>query len=65
MEPFEEDERREATWDRDLSRYPRCSRCGEPITDRKLVYIPEHDEFYCMDCIDSMTEFNEEAEVEE
>lgn len=35
------------------------------IVDNKLVYIPAHDEFYCLDCIDSMTEFNEEAEVEE
>lgn len=44
---------------------PKCARCGYPITDSKLVYIPAHDEFYCLDCIDSMTEFNEEAEVEE
>lgn len=44
---------------------PKCARCGCPITDSKLVYIPAHDEFYCLDCIDSMTEFNEEAEVEE
>ena len=65
MEPFEESERREAAWDGVLSRLPKCARCGEPITDRKLVYIPAHDEFYCLDCIDSMTEFNEEAEVEE
>lgn len=44
---------------------PKCARCGHPITDSKLVYIPAHDEFYCLGCIDSMTEFNEEAEVEE
>lgn len=44
---------------------PKCARCGYPITGSKLVYIPAHDEFYCLDCIDSMTEFNEEAEVEE
>ena len=44
---------------------PKSARCGYPITDSKLVYIQAHDEFYCLDCIDSMTEFNEEAEVEE
>ena len=65
MEPFEEAERREAAWDRDLSRLPKCARCGEPIMDAKLVYLPDHDEFYCLSCIEALTEFNDAAEVEE
>lgn len=64
MEPWLLAERREARAEREVSRFPRCERCGDAITDRKLVYIPNHDEYYCLDCIDSMTEFNEAAEVE-
>lgn len=65
MEPWLLAERLEARAEREVSRFPRCARCGEPITEAKLVYIQEHDEFYCLECIDSMTEFNEGAEVEE
>ena len=55
---------REARWDAYLSRLPRCSRCGEPILSEKLLYIPDHDEFYCPRCVDAMTEFNQNLEVE-
>lgn len=65
MEPYLLEEQRAAENDRRAARFPRCARCGEPITEPKLVYIQEHDEFYCLECIDSMTEFNEGAEVEE
>ena len=65
MEPWLLEQRREARRERDEARFPRCARCGEPITDSMLVYIQEHDEFYCMDCIDAMTDFNQAAEVEE
>lgn len=61
---FMREDSRQAEWDRFLSDCPVCARCGEHITDRKLVYIPTHDEFFCLDCIDSMTEFNEAAEVD-
>ena len=50
--------------DRWAASYPRCECCGRPITDSMLVYIPDHDEHYCLDCIEAMTEFNEAAEVE-
>lgn len=36
---------------------------GWPIRGPRLVHIPEHEEDYCLDCIEAMTEFNEEAEV--
>ena len=46
-------------------RYSRSvARCGYPITGSKLVYIPAHDEFYCLDCVGAMTEINEAAEVD-
>nr|DAZ77201.1 MAG TPA: hypothetical protein [Caudoviricetes sp.] len=64
-EPWRQAEQLAAEADRREAVLPKCARCGYPITDSKLVYIPAHDEFYCLDCIDSMTEFNEEAEVEE
>ena len=64
-EPWRQAEQQAAEADRREAAFPKCARCGNPITDSKLVYIPEHDEFYCLSCIDSMTEFNEEAEVEE
>ena len=64
MEPWRQAEQLAADADFRESVLPKCARCGRPITDSKLVYIPAHDEFYCLDCIDSMTEFNEEAEVE-
>lgn len=47
------------------SRLPVCARCGWPIRGPRLVHIPEHEEDYCLDCIEAMTEFNEAAEVEE
>jgi hypothetical protein len=65
MEPWRQAEQLAADADSREAVLPKCARCGCPITDSKLVYIPAHDEFYCLDCIDSMTEFNEEAEVEE
>lgn len=65
MEPYLLEEQRAAENDRRATRFPKCSRCGEPITGAKLVYIQEHDEFYCLECIESMEEFNQAAEVEE
>lgn len=65
MEPWFLAERREARAEREASRFPKCSRCGKPIKEPKLVYIQEHDEFYCPACIESMEEFNPAAEVEE
>lgn len=65
MEPWLLEEQRAAENDRRAARFPRCARCGEPITGSKLVYIQEHDEFYCLGCIESMEEFNQAAEVEE
>lgn len=56
---------REASWDARLARLPKCSRCGEEITGPQLVYIQAHDEYFCLPCIEAMTEFNEAAEVEE
>lgn len=64
MEPYRLAEQRAAENDTKEARYPRCGRCRYPITDRQLVYIGEHDEYYCLDCIEAMTEFNEAAEVE-
>lgn len=65
MESWRQAEQLAADADFREAALPKCARCGYPITDSKLVYIPAHDEFYCLDCIDSMTEFNKEAEVEE
>nr|DAZ64057.1 MAG TPA: DNA-directed RNA polymerase subunit alpha [Caudoviricetes sp.] len=65
MEPWRQAEQLAADADSREAVLPKCARCGYPITGSKLVYIPAHDEFYCLNCIDSMTEFNEEAEVEE
>jgi hypothetical protein len=63
-DPAQQAADREAKWDRYLASLPRCNRCGKEITGPKLVYIKSHDEYYCLDCIDAMTEFNEAAEVE-
>ena len=65
MEPYRLAERLAYEADRRAARCPKCERCGNPITGSRLVYLPEHDEFYCLDCIDAMTEINEAAEVEE
>lgn len=64
MEPFLLEEQRAAENDRRAAGFPRCSRCGEPITDNQLVYLQAHDEYYCLECIEDMTEINEAAEVE-
>lgn len=63
-DPVFEAEVRETRWDRHLSRLPVCARCGQPIQGAQLVYIRKHEERYCLDCIDAMVEFNEEAEIE-
>ena len=65
MEPWLLEQKRTAKAEQEADRFPRCARCGEPITDSRLVYLPEHDEFYCLSCIDALTDFNEAAEVEE
>lgn len=65
MEPWLLEQQRTARAEQEAARFPRCARCGEPITDSRLVYLPEHDEFYCLSCIDALTDFNEAAEVEE
>lgn len=65
MEPYEEDERREAAWDGVLSRLPKCARCGEPITGLKLVRLDFGEGgCLCLRCVERMVEFNEEAEIE-
>ena len=63
-DPAQQAADREASWDARLARLPKCSRCGEEITGPQLVCIKANDEYYCLDCIDAMTEFNEAAEVE-
>lgn len=65
MEPWLLEQQRTARAEQETARFPRCARCGDPITDSRLVYLPEHDEFYCLSCIDALTDFNEAAEVEE
>ena len=62
--PVKQAEAIEQHWDEHLSKLPICSRCGKHIESPQLVYIPTHNEYYCLDCIEAMTEFNEEAEVE-
>ena len=61
MEPWRQAEQLAADADSREAVLPKCARCGLSITGSKLVYILAHDEFYCLNCIDSMTEFNEEA----
>lgn len=51
MEPWRQAEQLAADADFREAALPKCARCGCPITDSKLVYIPAHDEFYCLDCI--------------
>jgi hypothetical protein len=64
MEPYRLAEQLAYEADRRAAALPKCERCGRAIADSKLLYIPEHDEFYCLDCVDAMTEINEAAEVE-
>lgn len=64
-EAWRQADAREAELERKTELFPCCARCGNPIQDAQLVYIQNHDEFYCLDCIEAMTEFNEAAEVEE
>lgn len=65
MEAWMEAELREKRWDEKTANLPTCARCDLKILDPQLLYIPEHDEYYCMDCVKSMIEINEAAEVEE
>lgn len=53
----------QSEWDGILKALPVCHRCGKLIESPKLVYIKEHDEHYCLSCIEAMTEWNEDAEV--
>lgn len=64
MEPYRSAEQLAYEADRRAARCPKCERCGKAIMDSRLLYIPEHDEFYCLDCVDAMTEINEAAEAE-
>lgn len=64
MEPWRQAEQLAADADFREAVLPKCARCGCPITDSKLVYIPAHDEFYCLNCVGAMTEINEAAEVD-
>lgn len=64
MEPYRIAERLAYEADRRAARYPKCERCGKAIMGSRLLYIAEHDEFYCLSCVDAMTEINEAAEVE-
>lgn len=64
MEPYRLAERLAYEADRRAAELPKCERCGGAIADSKLLYIPEHDEFYCLRCVEAMTEINEAAEVE-
>ena len=64
MEPYRLAEQLAYESDRRAAELPKCERCGRAIADSKLLYIPEHDEFYCLSCVDAMTEINEAAEVE-
>lgn len=64
MEPYRLAERLAYEADRRAAALPKCERCGRAIADSRLLYIPEHDEFYCLSCVDAMTEINEAAEME-
>ena len=64
VDPVAQAEAIERKWDVRVRNLPICDRCGKPIADPMLVHIPYHEEYFCMDCIDAMVEFNEEAEVE-
>lgn len=63
--PYTQAERRESTWDKYMARLPHCSRCGHPIAEPMVLCIEENDrkDYYCPRCIESMTIFNEEAEI--
>lgn len=64
MEPYRLAERLAYEADRRAAALPKCERCGKAIADSKLLYIPEHDEFYCLRCVEAMTEINEASEVD-
>lgn len=62
--PWVEDAEIQADWDARVHRLPKCHRCGRAIQDSRVLYLEEHDEFYCADCVEALTEWNEEAELE-
>lgn len=64
MEPYRLAERLAYEADRRAAALPKCERCGKAIADSRLLYIAEHDEFYCLSCVDAMTDIYEAAEVE-
>lgn len=64
MEPYRLAERLAYEADRRAAALPKCERCGKAIVDSRLLYISEHDEFYCLSCVDAMTDINEAAEVD-
>ena len=62
--PWLEDAEIQADWDARVNRLPHCHRCGRAIPDSRVLYLAEHDEYYCSDCVEAQMEWNEEAELE-
>lgn len=65
MEPWRQAEQLAADADFREAVLPKCSRCGQPIAEPMVLCIETDDrkDYYCPRCIESMTIFNEEAEV--
>lgn len=65
MEPWRQAEQLAADADFREAVLPKCSRCGHPIAEPMVLCIETdaRKDYYCPRCIESMTIFNEEAEV--
>ena len=65
MEPWRQAEQLAADADFREAVLTKCSRCGQPIAEPMVLCIETDDrkDYYCPRCIESMTIFNEEAEV--
>lgn len=65
MEPWRQAEQLAADADFREAVLQKCARCGHPIAEPMVLCIETDDrkDYYCPQCIEDMTIFNEEAEV--
>ena len=62
LEPYEQEERRQAEWDRLCSQPLRCECCGQALIRCEQFLEIEH-HIYCGDCVESHMRFTDELEV--
>ncbi len=62
LEPYEEDERRQAEWDRKCAASPRCNKCNGSIYPHE-TYLEIDGMIYCEPCVAYGTKYVDDLEV--